>query len=55
MNNRLVGATLTAVLLAGFALADDLKSGLQVGNRIPGPFNPYNVNGEDAGLKRCQV
>jgi hypothetical protein len=54
MSIRLAGATL-ALLMASVALADGPKSGPQVGDRIPGPFNPYNVNGEDAGLKRCQV
>jgi hypothetical protein len=54
MSKHLAAVTLAA-LLTGIALAEGPKSGPQVGDRIPGPFNPYNVNGEDAGLKRCQV
>jgi hypothetical protein len=51
-----VGTVLAAALLAGSAAeADKPKSGPQVGERIPGPFNPLNINGEDAGQKRCQV
>jgi hypothetical protein len=46
-----------AVLLAGSILAADeaLKSGPQVGQNIPGPFNPLNVTGPSAGEKACQV
>jgi hypothetical protein len=46
-----------AVLLAGSVLAADdaLKSGPQVGQTIPGPFNPLNVTGPNAGEKACQV
>jgi hypothetical protein len=46
-----------AVLLAGSVLAADdaLKSGPQVGQNIPGPFNPLNVTGPSAGEKACQV
>ncbi len=50
-----LGASL-AVLLAGSAVADEpLKSGPQVGQTIPGPFNPLNVTGPAAGEKACQV
>ncbi len=46
-----------AVLLGGSVLAADepLKSGPQVGQTIPGPFNPLNVTGPSAGEKACQV
>ena len=45
-----LGAALAVVLLAGSALADEpLKSGPQVGQNIPGPFNPLNVTGASAG------
>ena len=51
-----VGSSLAVVLLVGGAIAaDDLKSGPQVGTSVPGPFNPLNVNGSDAGQKRCLV
>ena len=50
-----LGASL-AVLLAGSAFAAaPLKSGPQVGQYIPGPFNPLNVTGASAGEKVCQV
>ena len=37
----------------GVAIGADLKSGPQMGEMIPGPFHPLNVNGEDAGKKAC--
>lgn len=40
-------------LAAGFASAGDLKSGPQAGEKVPGPFHPFNVTGEDAGAKQC--
>ena len=39
--------------LGSVAFAADLKSGPQAGDKIPGPFHPLNVNGEDAGKKAC--
>jgi hypothetical protein len=48
-------ATLALMVILADGKTEALKSGPQVGDRIPGPFNPYNVTGEDAGLKRCQV
>jgi hypothetical protein len=30
-----------------------LKSGPQVGQEVPGPFHPVNINGEQAGKKNC--
>lgn len=51
-----MGSSLAMVLLVGGAIAaDDLKSGPQVGENIPGAFNPLNCNGSDAGQKRCLV
>ncbi len=57
MKNRIaVGAALAVVLLAGSLIAaETLKSGPQVGQRVPGPFNPLNVTGDNAGEKVCQV
>jgi hypothetical protein len=50
------GASLAVAVLIGTApAADDVKSGLQVGESLPGPFNPLNVTGSDAGKKRCLV
>jgi hypothetical protein len=45
-----------ATLVASATLAGDaLKSGPQVGQQVPGPFNPLNVTGSQAGKKFCQV
>ena len=50
------GASLALVLLLGSAPADDgLKSGPQVGDAVPSPFNPLNVTGKFAGMKQCLV
>jgi hypothetical protein len=57
MNRRIaVGASLAVALLVGSVLAaDSLKSGPPVGQKIPGPFHPLNINGSAAGTKACQV
>lgn len=55
MNRAMVMGCALAVLTAGAVLAEGPKSGPKVGDQIPGPFNPYNVTGDDAGQKRCQV
>jgi hypothetical protein len=50
----LVLSTLAAVaVIVGVATAADLKSGPQVGERVPGPFHPLNCTGENAGKKYC--
>lgn len=41
------------VLVGGFALAAELKSGPQTGEKVPGPFHPLNINGDKAGEKQC--
>ena len=47
-------AIASLVCLAGTVLAAaDLKSGPQAGDKVPGPFEPFNVNGDDAGRKQC--
>jgi hypothetical protein len=33
--------------------AEPVKSGPQVGDKVPGPFHPLNVNGDMAGQKNC--
>ena len=50
---RVLAPVAVAALLAGVAPAADIKSGPQVGEDVPGPFHPLNVNGEDAGKKAC--
>ena len=57
MKHRMIaGASLALALLVGSAwAAEDLKSGPQVGDGIPKPFNPNNVTGKFAGKKQCLV
>jgi hypothetical protein len=57
MNYRIVaGSSLVLALLVGSLMASEkLKSGPQVGDNVPGPFNPLNVTGASAGEKACQV
>ncbi len=52
MLRNLLAAALVAVLGTVVAAAD-LKSGPQTGDKVPGAFHPYNVNGEDAGKTAC--
>jgi hypothetical protein len=54
IRNLLLAAPLVA-LVAGFAAAAEIKSGPQVGEKIPGPFSPLNINGPTAGEKQCLV
>jgi hypothetical protein len=50
----LVLSALAAVaVMVGMATAGDLKSGPQVGERVPGPFHPLNCTGENASEKYC--
>jgi hypothetical protein len=53
LRNLFLGAMTAVLALGGAALAADLRSGPQVGEDVPGPFHPLNVNGEDAGKKAC--
>lgn len=53
MRKMLFAAVAVAVATLGVAFADDLKSGPQTGDTVPGPFHPLNVNGESAGKKAC--
>ena len=41
------------ILVGGFAVAAEIKSGPQAGEKVPGPFDPLNINGESAGKKNC--
>jgi hypothetical protein len=43
------------LIAASCAAGDDFKSGPQVGERLPGPFHPYNINGKMAGRANCLV
>jgi hypothetical protein len=48
-------ALAVSVALVGYSIAGggQLKSGPQVGEKVPGPFHPLNCNGEFAGKKQC--
>ena len=50
---RNVMAAAVVVVLGSAVVAAELKSGPQVGAKVPGAFHPYNVNGEDAGKTAC--
>jgi D-aminopeptidase len=52
MIRNLFAAAVVAVL-GGVVVAGDLKSGPQAGDKVPGAFHPYNVNGENAGKTAC--
>jgi hypothetical protein len=48
-------AILGLIALATAATAaDPVKSGPQLGEKVPGPFRPLNVTGPNAGEKVCQ-
>src|SRR5262245_14352402 len=51
--SRLFVASLALVVASGLALAAGIKSGPQEGEKVPGPFHPLNINGENAGKKHC--
>lgn len=55
MLNRLLGsiALLAVAFALGVASAADLKSGPQVGEKVPGPLHPLNLTGDHEGEKYC--
>src|SRR4051812_47470246 len=55
MNRLSVLACAAGLVLAAVANGAEIKSGLQPGDKIPGPFHPLNVNGSRAGQKNCLV
>ena len=50
----LASALSLVVVAGGLFAAEKLKSGPQVGEKVPGPFEPLNINGDNAGKKFCQ-
>jgi hypothetical protein len=46
-------AVLSLVAVLGVHAQSGVKSGPQVGEKVPGPFHPLNINGEKAGQKNC--
>ena len=54
MMYRLTGTSLAMVMLAGMAMAEDVKSGPEAGKNIPGAFHPLNVFNAEANAKSGQ-
>jgi hypothetical protein len=53
-NFAIVASCLAALtLLISGARAEPVKSGPQEGEKVPGPFKPYNVTGPNAGQYFC--
>ncbi|HEX3149501.1 MAG TPA: hypothetical protein VHR66_15610 [Gemmataceae bacterium] len=53
MKFRLFVAAVVAAALTLPAYAENMKSGPQTGEKVPGPFHPVNVTGEHKGEKFC--
>lgn len=53
MIRKLFAAAVAVVAVSGFGFAAEIKSGPQSGEKVPGPFTPLNINGENAGKKAC--
>jgi hypothetical protein len=55
MSRTLFSLALALVLGTGALVAADqaIQSGPQVGQDLPGPFHPLNINGDSAGKKNC--
>lgn len=53
MIRKLFASVLALGLVGGFAVAAELVSGPQTGEKVPGPFSPLNINGKSAGEKNC--
>ncbi len=49
----LIASVLSLVAVLGVQAQNSVKSGPQVGEKVPGPFHPLNINGEKAGKKNC--
>jgi hypothetical protein len=50
---RKLFALAALVAYTGLSMAAEIKSGPQSGEKVPGPFTPLNINGENAGKKAC--
>ena len=55
MKKHLIATGLMLAVFAGSVIAAEaVKSGPQVGQKVPGPFEPLNINnGENSGKKNC--
>lgn len=52
---RKLFAMVAIAAVSGLAVAAELKSGPQAGDKLPGAFHPLNCNGDSAGEKACLV
>ncbi|MFO0939045.1 MAG: hypothetical protein U0798_21300 [Gemmataceae bacterium] len=55
MIRRFLSLAVVVAAVCGVAVAAEIKSGPQPGEKIPGPFHPLNVTGESKGEKACLV
>ena len=55
MRSQLGGFVLVALCVGIGVGAEPLRSGPQVGEKIPGSFDVHNCNGPDAGDSNCLV
>jgi hypothetical protein len=53
MKKHLIACAALVTFLGFTFAADAVKSGPQVGDNVPGPFHPLNINGSKAGEKNC--
>jgi len=53
MIRKFLAGVAAVAVVAGGLVAGELKSGPSAGAKVPGPFHPLNVTGEDAGKKAC--
>ena len=55
MKRILFAAVAALCVFVGGTIAAEMKSSIQPGEKIPGPFHPLNINGDSAGQKACLV
>jgi hypothetical protein len=48
-----MSALVASLALSVAMAAEPVKAGPQKGEKLPGPFHPLNINGENAGEKAC--
>jgi hypothetical protein len=53
MFKSVVAGLVVALAVAGVAPAEQIVSGPQAGQKVPGPFKPLHVNGPGAGQREC--
>jgi hypothetical protein len=53
MQKILVSTASVAVFASLLLAGENLRSGPQVGEKVPGPFEPLNLTGSSAGQKAC--